>query len=187
MNVAGKTSEYDLLSAVSEGSKAAFSELYDRYSGAIYGVVLRIAKEEKVAQDVMQDAFIKIWQKAGEYDSKKGSPFTWMMNIARNRAIDIVRSGNYKAARENRNESTIVNQMDRSGGEELNVDTIGLKEVLNDLKPELKEIIDHLYFGGMTQQETSEKLGIPLGTVKTRTRAALSELRIRLKATQIER
>ena len=167
--------EVQLVSSLKQRDKAAFGKLYDNYSGALYGVILRILNnEEEMAQDVLQDSFVKIWNNFESYDSSKGSLFTWMLNIARNTAIDKTRSlkrNPIQSLDQN------VHLMESSPGHLINVDQIGLKETVDKLKPEHKIIIQMAYYGGMTQEEISTELKIPLGTVKTRARAALTELR----------
>lgn len=129
-----------------------------------------------LAQDILQEAFVKIWKHADHYDPSKGSLFTWMLNITRNLAIDKIRSAGYRnqekiqALDENvYNNSKLI--------ETLNPNTIGLHKLVDQLEDKYRMVIDLIYFGGFTQQEVQEKLGIPLGTVKSRIRIALRELR----------
>lgn len=170
-----KLSEEELISLLKLKDKVAFSYLYDNYSAALYGIVLRILKQdEKASQDVLQEAFIKIWKKIESYDEFKGTLFTWMLNITRNTAIDALRSINRHPIQ---SISDDVNIYDREHFYEMGEDKIGIKDTLSNLREEYKIIIQMAYFGGFTQEEISQKLEMPLGTVKTRTRAALSELR----------
>lgn len=157
--------------------RTAFEYLYDHYSGALFGVIHRILKTESIAEEVLQDVFLKIWERIHQYDSTKGKLFTWMVNIARNQAIDKTRSK--EISRENKTGSieTIVHTPERGGIVESNVEGIGIKEVLHRLPDELRFIIEHLYFKGYSQAELAEEFNIPLGTVKTRTRSAMSQLR----------
>jgi len=170
-----KLTESDLVRLLKQKDKAAFSDLYDSYSGALYGVILRVLNnDEETAQDVLQDAFVKIWKSFESYDDSKGTLFTWILNIARNTAIDKVRSLKRHSIQSlEKNVHLVDSQYSTSSS----VDKIGLKEVINKLKPEYKAIIDLAYFGGFTQEEISEQLKLPLGTVKTRARTALIELR----------
>lgn len=155
--------------------EAAMTVLYDRYSAALYGVILRIVKTEEVAEDVLQECFVKIWNSFGQYDPQKGKIFTWIVNIARNASIDKIRSKEYRVGSRIKSiDDSPVNQL--RSGYELNPEHIGLKEIINKLNPEQKTIIDMMYFDGYTQSEVSEELAIPLGTVKTRTRAAMKML-----------
>ncbi len=157
--------------------KSAFEYLYDHYSGALYSAVLRIVRSEGIAEEVLQDVFLKIWEKISSYDSAKGRLFTWMLNIARNQAIDRTRSREMSQGRKTDDLSNLVNRVDRQEKSETPVDYIGLKEVLRRLPEEQRFVIDHLYLKGYTQSEVAEEFGIPLGTVKTRTRMGMQELR----------
>lgn len=172
-------SEEELINLLNENSQEGISVLYDNYSSALYGVIAKIVRSEEIAQDILQDAFVKIWKNFSKYDSSKGRLFTWMINIARNRAIDYVRSKDFK----NRN----LNDYDTNNAElttitsEIKIDQIGLTDTLNLLDPKLKIIIDTIYLKGYTQAETAEYLNIPLGTVKSRVRNGLIELRKHIK------
>lgn len=163
--------------ALQNKDQAAFSYLYDNYSGALYGVIKRVVEAEEIANDVLQEAFVKIWKNIGGYDASKGSIFTWMMNICRNTAIDEVRSKNFKKEAQNQNIDDIVSIVDNQNKVEQKVDHIGIKKIVQNLKPEHRILIDKIYFEGYTQDEVSKELDIPLGTVKTRVRAAMTHLR----------
>jgi len=159
----------------------SFSYLYDHYSGALYSVILQIVSHQELANDVLQEVFINIWRKIESYDSSKGRLFTWMLNIARNAAIDSIRSKSYQNTRKNlefpdAENSNLAGQMTQ-----LNVDHIGLKKVLEKLKSDLRILIELSYFNGYTHEEIAEIEKIPLGTVKTRIRTALIQLREHLK------
>lgn len=164
-----------------EGLKARQSDavtyLYDHYANALFGVIDRIIQSEEISNDVLQDAFVKIWKNIDSYSKEKGSLYTWMLNICRNTAIDETRSKQFKKQLQNRNLEDSVNKVDRSEQVQQKTDHIGLKEVVAKLKPEQKVLIDKVYFEGYTQEEVSKELDIPLGTVKTRIRAAMTLLR----------
>lgn len=173
-----KISEEELLSLLKSKSESAFSYLYDNYSAALYGVILKIVADEDRSSDVLQDSFVKIWKSIDGYDRSKGTLFTWMLNIVRNSAIDSNRSKHvkYKIQMEER----VVdnhNKVDMAA----TVDWIGLKETISKLRPEYQKVIEFIYMQGFTQQEFSDEFDVPLGTVKTRTRSALQELRTLLK------
>lgn len=157
--------------------QAAMTELYDRYSAAIYGVILRIVVDEAVGQDKLQEVFIKIWKKIEQFDAEKGRLFTWLINIARNHAIDYTRSKEYQSVGKVQKPENFVNVVDRRESTTMSVDHIGLEKVISGLDPDLRLIIDYLYFQGYTQAELAEEKGIPLGTVKTRLKIAIRELR----------
>lgn len=157
--------------------QSALDYLYDHYSGAIYGVVFRILKDEETAEEVLQDVFLKIWDKIDSYDSGKGKLFTWMLNIARNQAIDKTRSRESSQRKKTYDIEYLVNKIDSQENSHLSVDAIGLKEVLLKLPEDQRFIINQLYLQGYTQSEVAEEFDIPLGTVKTRLRLAMNELR----------
>lgn len=153
----------------------AFSYLYDNYSGALYGIVNSIVTDREIANDVLQNVFVNIWKKVESYDATKGRLFTWMLNVARNAAIDEVRSKGFRDSQKNQ---SISDNVDVPGAiTEAITDDVGLKKVLTKLKGELRILIDMSYFQGFTHEEISKALNIPLGTVKTRIRSALMQLR----------
>ena len=167
--------EEELVQRLQQQQEAAMTILYDRYAAALYGVILRIIKSEAVAEDVMQECFVKIWLSFEQYQPEKGKLFTWIVNIARNAAIDKIRSKEYRVGSKNRSiDESPVNHL--KSGYELKPEHIGIQDVLQKLNPDQKTIIDMMYFEGYSQSEVSEKLDIPLGTVKTRTRAAMKML-----------
>ncbi|MGV3630464.1 MAG: RNA polymerase sigma factor [Bacteroidota bacterium] len=174
INTPGKISEQELAALLQEGSESVFSYIYDNYSGALYGVIFRIVNDADRANDVLQDTFVKIWKNRAAYESPKGTVFTWMLNIARNSAIDSNRSKHvrYKIQIDER----IVDNINQVN-EEVRTDSIGLKETVAKLRSEYRVVLEYIYVQGYTQQEFSDEFNIPLGTVKTRTRAALQELR----------
>lgn len=163
-----------LIEQLQQGDEMAFSKLYDMFSPSLFGVILKITRDEAVAQDVLQDCFVTIWKKAKSFDASKGSFFTWMLNICRNRSIDVLRKGTREA-----DHLHVMKETEVLGtqNEAMNINTIGLSEIVNKLPEEHQIIIEYLYFRGYTQQEVSDELEIPLGTVKTRARYALNELR----------
>ena len=179
--------ESELIRRLSQRDKAAFEYLYDHYSSALYSVVVRVVRSEDIAEETLQDVFLKIWDRIASYDSSKGRLFTWMLNIARNQAIDKTRSKEMSQGRKTEDIDNLVNHADESrwasGSAELASDAIGLKDVLSRLPEEQRFVIDHLYLKGYTQSELAEEFNIPLGTVKTRTRMGMQELRTLLNVT----
>lgn len=160
----------------------AFSYLYDNYSGSLYTIIAQLVDDMDVANDVLQEVFINIWRKIESYDPMKGRLFTWMLNIARNASIDTLRSRSYQNTQKNQ---PLQENTDWSEGgirpAFLNVDNIGLRKVVERLKKEHRVLIDLAYFKGYTHEEISQIENIPLGTVKTRIRNALMQLREYLK------
>lgn len=175
--------EQELIARLKKKDQSALDYLYDHYSGALYGAVLRILVKEDIAEEVLQDIFLKIWDKIESYDPSKGRLFTWMINIARNQAIDKARSKEVSRSRKTDDIDSLVNRIDTTKSTQLQVDAIGLKEVLLKLSEDQRFIVNQLYLKGYTQSEVAEEFGIPLGTVKTRLRLAMIELRSLLKIT----
>ncbi len=169
-------SQQQLVIRLGSQDKTVIAELYDAYGETLYGIILRIVRQEEIAQDVLQEAFIKIWKKGPSYDATKGTLFTWMLNICRNTAIDKTRSANYKR-RSNVGEITDHLMNDHGHSYEQKPEVIGLTQEVDKLEDKYKEIIELIYFQGYTQQEVSEKINLPLGTVKSRVRIGLRELK----------
>jgi RNA polymerase sigma-70 factor (ECF subfamily) len=167
-----------LIEQVANNKKDGFSVLYANYSSALYGIALKVVGDEEIAKDVMQDAFVKIWKNFSKYDSSKGRLFTWMLNITRNTAIDFTRS---KEFQKNSKSSGDFAFESLNHASETSIDHIGLSEVLNLLNPESKLVIETVYIKGYTHSEAAEYLALPLGTVKTRVRSGLIELRKLIK------
>jgi RNA polymerase sigma-70 factor, ECF subfamily len=166
-----------LVSLLQSKDERGFSILYDNYSSALYGVILKIVRSEEIAADVMQDAFVKIWKNIEGYNRSKGTLFTWILNVARNTAIDRIRSQEFQNSQKNQDLESSINFIDNQGSSQFDVDAIGIRKVVENLRPEHQQMIDLLYFQGYTQAEVSEEFNIPLGTVKTRVKAAVVQLR----------
>ncbi|MGZ4048296.1 MAG: RNA polymerase sigma factor [Bacteroidia bacterium] len=173
--------EEELVALLKKKDVVAYNALYDNYSAALYGVITRIIPAEEIAQDVLQNVFIKIWKNFESYDETKGRLFTWMLNIARNSAIDYSRSKQSKIDSRIQDIDNSVYEINQKASTKINIDTIGVKEQVTKLKDDYKILIDMIYFGGYTQEETAKELNIPVGTVKTRVRAAIKQLRDTLK------
>ncbi|HUZ58320.1 MAG TPA: sigma-70 family RNA polymerase sigma factor [Hanamia sp.] len=169
--------EEDLIALLKSGDEAAFGYLYDHFSGALMGIIFRIINDHQLAEDILQEAFVKIWNNFSSYDDSKGRLFTWMLNIARNLTIDTVRSKGYKKQKKIRSSENAVSNASNNVNESERFDGLGIREQVTLLKEDQKKIIDLAYFEGFTQNEISQKLGIPLGTVKTRMRTAVTELK----------
>jgi RNA polymerase sigma factor (sigma-70 family) len=151
--------------------------LYENYSPALFGTINKMIADEQISEDILQEAFVKIWNNFEQYDSSKGRLFTWMINITRNLTIDTLRSKSYKKQQKIFSEDYIVNANQDRLSTVTSFDTIGLRKEVQNLKPDQKIIIDLAYFNGFTQEEISKEMNIPLGTVKTRMRTAIIELR----------
>lgn len=158
-------------------SQKAFGYLYDNYSAALYGIVNSIVPDKEIANDVLQNVFVNIWRKIESYNPSKGRLFTWMLNIARNAAIDEIRSKGYRDSQKNQSFPENSDANIGSVVSEPAVKDVGLRKMLSKLKTEWRVLVDLSYFQGFTHEEISKALNIPLGTVKTRIRSALIELR----------
>lgn len=170
--------EEKLIALLQKRDEQAMHILYAKYSTALFGVIYRILNDRMIAEDVLQDVFYKIWQNFSQYKASKGRLFTWMLNIARNAAIDKTRSKHYKQSQRVRdiNCASIIQQV-QGLSETPNTDRIGIKELIEQLNTKYQEVIDLLYFQGYSQAEASKELHIPLGTVKTRARTAIGFLK----------
>lgn len=164
----------ELIQGLQRQDRNALSKLYDMYSSALYGVVLRIVQSPELAQQVLQDTFLKVWRNSGSYDSSKGRLFTWLLNIARNTAIDATRTAHFRNQQKTEGTESLVS---RPGNDAINPDHLGVREAVNALDEKYRTLIDLIYFKGYTQEEVAEETGIPIGTVKTRLRYAMNELR----------
>ena len=170
-------SQEELLVLIYKKDDKAFTLLYDMYSRSLFSVIHVMLKNREEAEDVLQDVFIKIWKNIDSYQEKKGRFYTWILNIARNTSIDKLRSKNFNNDKQNLSSDNFVHLLDDSNSQTHKIDSIGLKEFVQKLKPKCIQIIDLLFFKGYTQQEASDELDIPLGTVKTQNRNCINDLR----------
>ncbi len=172
-----------LLQRVARGDRQAFAELYDRFSGPLYGTALRIVREPAEAQDIVHDAFITVWEKAPTFDATRGTPFSWAVTLVRNRAIDRVRM------RRRRAELLAESAASDLGLDESPAHSPGaaaaasgdearaIRAAVATLPPEQQRALELAFFGGLTQEEIARKLREPLGTIKARIRRGLIKLR----------
>jgi len=163
--------------ALRQREKVAIEALYDMYSSSLFGVIVRIVNDTALAEDILQDTFVKIWNSFSSYSTEKGRLFTWMVNIARNLAIDKIRSKDFKNQGKNQDIENNVAFIDEQRNAVYKPELLGVKELVEGLKPEQKSILDLVYFKGYTHVEAADELGVPLGTVKTRLRMAIIQLR----------
>lgn len=168
-------SDEKIIALLRQRDSTGISLAYDKYAGALFGVILRIVHSRELAEEVSQDVFMKIWRNFDSYDASKGRLFTWLVNIARNTAIDATRAKGF--GRQNQEVENVVNIIDTQQSTSLNPETLDVHQLTQKLSAEYQILIDMIYFKGYTQQETAEALDIPLGTVKTRARAAINRLR----------
>lgn len=166
--------EKHIVELLAEKNEKAISLLYDNYADTLYGVALKVTQDEALAQDVLQESFVKIWKKGESYDPKKAKLFTWLFRIVRNTAIDKIRGIGKKQEKEVQIEKSNVYTI---GVSTIVPEHIDVMEHVNTLDPKYSEVLEALFFLGMTQQEASEALNIPLGTVKSRLKIGLRELK----------
>jgi RNA polymerase sigma factor (sigma-70 family) len=174
-------SEEALVALLKQKSREGFDYLYRQYSGALYGIVKKTISDDQTAQDVLQEVFVKIWNNLSQYNAEKGRIYTWMINIARNAAIDKLRSKGEIMKGKIQTGDDVVNNIGLGMKTEQQTDTIGLRKAVAGLKPEYEVIVDLAYFKGFTLDEISKTLDVPLGTVKTRMRHAMQLLREHFK------
>jgi RNA polymerase sigma-70 factor (ECF subfamily) len=162
----------NLIHQLREKDSNAFSKLYDLYSGAIYGVILKICRSEAVAQEVLQDTFLTVWEKSHQYKEEKASFYTWLYRIARNKALNAIRNSDKSIIQ---NEDLSVYEAKEDKQEERN--SIEIKGSLNHLKPHHKKAIELVFFRGYTHREAYTEMNVPLGTFKSYIRQALKQLK----------
>lgn len=169
--------ELDAVRLLKKKDKAAIPLIYKHYSNALYGIVIRMVGRQEVAEEVLQEAFVKIWKYGDKYDGDKARLFTWMSQIARNVAISAMRSKKFKESSKTDSLDTDVYTNDRAFSEEQQVNHIGLKKVIDELDERQRILIEYVYFRGYSHSEVAKELDIPIGTVKSRLRAAILTLR----------
>jgi RNA polymerase sigma-70 factor (ECF subfamily) len=166
-----------LVSKFQQKDVKAFETLYNMYSESMHGVIYNIVRDNEIAEEIMQDVFIKAWHKADSYSTSKGRFFTWILNIARNAAIDKTRSKDFKNANKNLNADFFVDILQNHESLDAKTDAIGVAAFVTKLADKCKKVIELLYFKGYTQKEASKTLKMPIGTIKTRNRNCIGELR----------
>ncbi|WP_299000766.1 RNA polymerase sigma factor [Flagellimonas sp. S174] len=165
--------EKHIVSLLAEKDDKAISLLYEHYGDTLYGVAYKVVKDDDLAQDILQESFIKIWKKADTYDASKAKLFTWLFRITRNTSIDKLRSINNKMDKEVQID---VSDVYNVGVEGIRPDVLDMQDNLEKIEPKYQIVLEALFFEGMTQQEASEELDIPLGTIKSRLKIGLREL-----------
>ncbi|MGQ0827648.1 MAG: RNA polymerase sigma factor [Bacteroidota bacterium] len=172
-----KYTEEELIPLIKSGDQNAFSYLYDNYSKALYGVIFSTIGNTEEAEDILQNAFLKIWNNFSLYDKDKGRLYTWMLNITRNAAIDYVRSKHNRNNSQKYRSDNIEHEINKQHFNTINYDYTELKNLLQELKADHQTVIDMAYYEGYTQEEIAKKLNLPLGTVKSKVRQAIIILR----------
>jgi RNA polymerase sigma factor (sigma-70 family) len=177
LNTTAKYTEQELVEGLKLRREDAFNYLYDNYSAAIYGVINRIVESKDAANDILQEVFVKVWENLEKYDVTKGRLFTWLINVARNYTIDVVRSKGYRKQQLIRGDENTVDKVEDTNLKIDRFDSLGLAKQVRQLDINQQKVIHLAYFSGYTHEEIAAELAIPLGTVKSRIRAAIIELR----------
>lgn len=172
-----RLSEDQLVESLKNMDKGAMSSLYRMYSDSLYKVISTIVHIEEVAQDLLQETFIKIWKSFSQYDPGKGRLYTWMARMARNISIDYLRSVNHRNYTANEDLSEHTDQIDQTLQFSFNPELIGVKDMTNLLNEDQKAALDLVYFKGYTHVQAAEDLGITVGILRSRLQASISELR----------
>jgi RNA polymerase sigma-70 factor (ECF subfamily) len=169
-------SDEDLLQSIATGDEAALGELYDRYGRVAYGVAFRVLRDKALAEDAVQEAFLAIWRSARRYREERAKPSTWLLTLVHRRAVDLVR-------REDRRRAEPLEEPPEAAGTtvpeeaDLRERRAAVQSALRRLPTDQRQALELAYYGGYTQSELAERLGVPLGTVKSRMFAGLTRLR----------
>lgn len=179
-------SDVELLHAVARGDEAALARLYDAYRVILFGLLVRILNSREEAEDILQDVFIQVWRQAKDFDEKRGRPFTWLVTLARSRAIDRLRQVGARqrlatGAAQEQTETVSDALSDTIRGAQRDK----VRQALAELPEEQRNTLVLAYFEGLTQSEIAAKLNAPLGTIKTRMRSGIIKLRA-LLGSQLE-
>ena len=170
-------SEFALVTGLKAAENRAFVQLYDQYCTALFGIIFKIIPHQEIAEDVLQEVFIRIWRSASDYDSKKGRLFTWLLNLTRNLAIDKTRSKSYQQLIKNVELESNISHVDEQEQVVNNTDIIGIKDLMRVLPYKQFLVLDLTFFKGYTHVEVSQMLSWPLGTVKANIRCGIKALR----------
>ena len=176
-------SDEELLARLSAEDSGAFEALYQRYSDLVYSIALRVVADPPMAQDIAQEVFLRIWRHPASFDQSRGRFVSWLMSVARNRAVDEVRSRGRRRLREvmpapGADDPIDLQALDPATAAQISAERAAVRQALETLPEEQRLAIELAYFGGMTQQEISIALDIPLGTIKTRIRLGMKKLRL---------
>jgi RNA polymerase sigma-70 factor (ECF subfamily) len=176
-----RLSEDKLVEGLKNMDESAMSALYRMYSDSLYRVISTIVVIEEVAQDLLQETFIKIWKSFKHYDPGKGRLYTWMARLARNISIDYLRSVNHRnyTVSENLIEST--QQIDKKFQVSYNPELIGVRDMTTILNEDQRTTLDLIYFKGYTHVQVAEELNVTVGIIRSRLQSSISELRRRFK------
>ena len=171
-------SDNDLLKAIARGDEGALADCYDRYRLILFSLILRILHDRHEAEDVLQEAFLQVWRRAKDFDESRGRAFTWLVTIARSRALDRLRATGSRARLATEVEQSPREDMGDAAEDAIRSEESAIvRQALAELSAEQRQTLFMAYFEGLTQSEIAARLGDPLGTVKTRMRSGLMKLR----------
>lgn len=183
--------DQELIERIARRDQAAMAQLYDRYARSVYGLALHVLHDERAAEDVVQDAFLTVWRLPERYDPGRGAFGPWILRVARNRAIDLLRRGAHERVSTGDDEGTSFAEriVDPAPDPSEQVWTEAMADQVRaavaTLQPAQRQVIELAYFRGMTQSEMAKHLGVPLGTIKTRVRTALRRLSEMLEEAEV--
>ena len=169
-------SDEQLLSHIAQRSETAFEMFYDRHSGAVYALARKILRTKTDSEEVMQDVFVKIWNRAGEYDAARGTVMAWLMTIAHHLCVDVFRK-NQNRQTDELDDAAVNAASHGSDIAELTLDRMMAAKALEMLEASDRALLEALYFEGLSQSQLAARTGLPLGTLKSRVRSALQRLR----------
>ena len=176
-----KAKELELIKQIAKKDHKALSELYDLYRSFLFGLIIKIVKKREESEEVLQEVFVQVWDKANTFDYQKGNVYVWLVTLTRNKAIDKIRSKSYRNSNLNSDiedysmylEAESVNGLSYTLHNERSK---FLQDALNQIPAEQRELLELAYFKGYSQSDLAEKLELPLGTVKTRMRSGMKKL-----------
>jgi RNA polymerase sigma-70 factor (ECF subfamily) len=166
----------ELLARIAQGDERALGELYDRLGGVAYRLAVRILRDPALAQDAVQDAFLAVWRTAAAFDPNRGKASTWLLTLVHRRAVDVVRREDRRRA-EPLDDAPVASGDATDESAEVREERRRVQAALAQLPPDQREALELAYYGGLSQSELAERLGVPLGTVKSRMFTGLSKLR----------
>ena len=172
--------EIKIVNCLKSNNQDAISLIFSHYGKALFSVIYKVVQRKEESEEVLQDVLVKIWEKSDQYSADKGRLYTWMLNISRNAAIDMVRSKKYKQTMKSDPSENFV--YTNASGAGINEDAIGVREIVSQLEEDEKQVIELSYFMGYSQSQIAEKINMPLGSVKTKMRYAMNKLRSKLKS-----
>jgi len=184
--MSGARDDRDLIERIARQDQDAFRELYDRYGGPVLSYVRMLARDVELSQDVAQEVFLSVWRKAPSYRADRGDVPGWLYTIARNKLVDLWRRRSTRGDLEDTSiDLTRFDSQERE--DETRIVSLAVRKALTTLKREQREALELAYFGGLTYEETANRLSVPLGTLKSRIRAGLAALRRLLSTTESSR